>query len=110
MLKNITIEQISAVILFVVALYAGVKYLKNELKEAVVQMLKDQFKEIDRSLDNDDKRIKEMEKQMGFILRAISLLLQDDRAILEHLRTSNNTGKMSEQEEKLDDFLTEVKL
>ena len=110
MFENITLGQVAAFIAFVVALYAGVKYLKKELKEAITEMLKDQFQDIDKKLENDDKRIKEMDKQMGFILRAISLLLQDDRAILEHLRTSNNTGKMSEQEQKLDDFLTEVKI
>lgn len=109
MLQNITIEQVAAVVLFVGGLYAGVKYLKKELKEAIVEMLKDQFKDIDTKLDNDKKRIDELEKQLGFILKAISLLLQDDLAILEHLRTSNNTGKMAEQEEVVHKFLTEEK-
>ena len=109
MFKNITIEQIAAAVIFIGALYGGVKYLKNELKDAIVEMLKDNFKDVDRKLDNDNKRIQELEKQLGFILKAISLLLQDDLAILEHLRTSNNTGKMAEQEKKLNTFLTEVK-
>ena len=109
MFKNITIEQIAAFVIFVGALYAGVKYLKNELKDAIVEMLKDNFTDVDKKLDNDNKRIQELEKQLGFILKAISLLLQDDLAILEHLRTSNNTGKMAEQEKKLNTFLTEVK-
>ena len=109
MLQNITIEQVAAVVLFVGGLYAGVKYLKKELKEAIVEMLKDQFKDIDTKLDNDKKRIDELEKQLGFILKAISLLLQDDLAILEHLRTSNNTGKMAEQAEVVHKFLTEEK-
>lgn len=107
--ENITIGQISAVILFVGALYAGVKYLKKELKDAIIEMLKGQFDNVDKKLDNDDKRIKDLEDQLGFILKAISLLLQDDLAILEHLRTSNATGKMTEQEEKVHTFLTEVK-
>ena len=110
MIENITLGQIAAVVVFIGALYGGVKYLKKELKEAIVEMLKDQFKEVDTKLDNDNKRIKELEGHLAFILRAISLLLQDDVAILEHLRTSNNTGKMVEQEEKVLDFLTEVKL
>lgn len=109
MIENITLEQIAAFVLFVGALYGGVKYLKKELKDAIVEMLKDQFKDIDRKLDNDNKRIKELENQLAFILKAISLLLQDDLAILEHLRTSNATGKMAEQEDKVHDFLTEVK-
>lgn len=107
MFENITIGQISAFILFVGALYAGVKYLKKELKDGIVEMLKDEFRGVDEKLDNDNKRIKALEDQSAFILKAISLLLQDDLAILEHLRTSNNTGKMAEQEEKVQKFLIE---
>lgn len=109
MIENITLGQIAAVVVFIGALYGGVKYLKKELKEAVVEMLKDQFKEVDKKLDSDNKRINELENHLAFILKAISLLLQDDVAILEHLRTNNCTGKMVEQEEKVLDFLTEVK-
>lgn len=109
MFENITIEQVAAVVIFVGGLYAGVKYLKKELKEAIVEMLKDEFKDVDKKFDNDNKRIAELEKQLAFILKAISLLLQDDLAILEHLRTSNNTGKMAEQETKVHKFLTEEK-
>lgn len=107
MFENITLGQISAFILFIGALYAGVKYLKKELKDGVVEMLKDEFSGVDKKLDSDNKRIKALEDQTAFILKAISLLLQDDLAILEHLRTSNNTGKMAEQEEKVQKFLIE---
>ena len=109
MFENITIEQVAAVVIFVGGLYAGVKYLKKELKDAIVEMLKDEFKDVDKKFENDNKRIAELEKQLAFILKAISLLLQDDLAILEHLRTSNNTGKMAEQETKVHKFLTEEK-
>lgn len=105
MLENITIGQVAAVIAFVVALYGGIKYLKKEVKDAITEMLKDEFKGVDDKLDNDNHRINDLEKQMGFMYKAISLLLQDDLAILEHLRTDNNTGKMAEQERKVQDFL-----
>lgn len=62
-------------------------------------------KDVHDMLDNDNKRIKTLEEQSAFILKAISLLLQDDLAILEHLRTSNNTGEMAKQEKKVQDFL-----
>ena len=107
MLENITLGQIAAIIVFIGGLYAGVKYLKKELKDGIVEMLKDEFKGVDEKLDNDNKRIKALEDQSAFILKAISLLLQDDLAILEHLRTDNNTGKMAEQEEKVQKFLIE---
>jgi len=107
MIQNITLEQIAAVVIFIGGLYAGVKYLKKELKDGITEMLKDQFRDVDTKLDSDNKRIKALEEQSAFILKAISLLLQDDLAILEHLRTSNNTGKMAEQEEKVQKFLIE---
>lgn len=106
-MENITLAQVAAVIAFVVALYGGVKYLKKELKDGLAEMMKDQFKAIDTKLDNDNRRIKDLEEQNKFMYKAISLLLQDDLAILEHLRTNNSTGKMAEQEQKVQDFLIE---
>lgn len=105
MIETITLGQVAAVIAFIVALYGGIKYLKKEVKDAISEMLKDEFKSVDDKLDSDNKRIKELEKQNMFMYKAISLLLQDDLAILEHLRTNNSTGKMAEQEQKVQDFL-----
>lgn len=110
MFESITVGQISGFVLFVVALYGGVKYLKKELKDGIMSMLKEQFDGIDKKFENDDKRIKALEDQSVFLFKAISLLLEDDLAILEHLRTSNNTGKMAEQEDEVHKFLTEVKV
>jgi hypothetical protein len=107
MIENITLGQVAAFVAFVVALYIGVKTLRKELKEAITEMLKDQFKSVDDKLDNDNKRLNELEKQNMFLYKAISLLLQDDLAILEHLRTNNSTGKMAEQEQKVQDFLVQ---
>lgn len=107
MFENITLGQVAAVVAFIVALYGGIKYLKKELKDAITEMLKDQFKSVDDKLDNDNKRIKDLEDANKFIYKAISLLLQDDIAILEHLRTNNATGKMAAQEKKVQDFLIE---
>lgn len=107
MLENITLGQVAAVIAFVVALIGGVKYLKKEVKDAISEMLKDEFKSVDDKLDKDNKRIKDLEDANKFMYKAISLLLQDDLAILEHLRTNNSTGKMAEQEKKVQEFLIE---
>lgn len=107
MFENITLGQVAAVIAFVVALYGGVKYLKKEIKAAISEMLKDEFASVDKKLDADNRRIKDLEDQNKFMYKAISLLLQDDLAILEHLRTNNSTGKMAEQEQKVQDFLVQ---
>lgn len=108
--QNITLEQVAAFLVFIGGLYGGVKYLKKELKDGIMLMLKEQFDGIDKKFENDDKRIKALEDQSLFLFKAISLLLEDDLAILEHLRTSNNTGKMAEQEDEVHKFLTEVKV
>ena len=105
--QNITLEQVAAFLVFVGGLYGGTKYLKKELKDGIMLMLKEQFDGIDKKFENDDKRIKALEDQSLFLFKAISLLLEDDLAILEHLRTSNNTGKMAEQEQKVQQFLIE---
>ena len=103
--QNITLGEIAAFVVFIGGLYLGVKQLKKELKEAITEMLKDQFESVDKKLDKDNRRINDLEDQMKFMYKAISLLLQDDLAILEHLRTNNSTGKMAEQEKKVQDFL-----
>ena len=71
----------------------------------IVKGIKKPSEDINTKLDNDNKRIKALEEQSAFILKAISLLLQDDLVILNHLRTTNNTGEMAEQEKKVQDFL-----
>lgn len=103
--QNITLGEIAAFVVFIGGLYLGVKQLKKELKEAITEMLKDQFDSTDKKLDNDNRRINDLEDQMKFMYKAISLLLQDDLAILEHLRTNNSTGKMAEQEKLVQEFL-----
>lgn len=71
----------------------------------IVKGIKQPSVDINTKLDNDNKRIKALEEQSAFILKAISLLLQDDLVILNHLRTTNNTGEMAQQEKKVQDFL-----
>lgn len=103
--QNITLGEIAAFVVFIGGLYLGVKQLKKELKEAITDMLKDQFESADKKFDNDNRRINDLEDQMKFMYKAISLLLQDDLVILEHLRTNNSTGKMAEQEKLVQEFL-----
>ena len=71
--------------------------------------VKAQIKKVDEKADINDKRISRIEEQNIFMLKAISLLLQDDLVILNHLRTDNNSGEMSKQEQKVQDFLIDRK-
>ena len=109
-IQNITLQQVAAFLVFIGGLYGGVKYLKKELKDGIMLMLKEQFDSIDDKFEDDRERIKALEDQLVFLFKAISLLLEDDIAILEHLRTNNNTGNMAQQEGEIHKFLTEIKL
>ena len=75
----------------------------------IIKGLKKPSDDINTKLKNDNNRIKDLETQFRFVLKAISLLLQDDLVILNHLRTDNNTGEMSKQEQKVQAFLIERK-
>ncbi len=76
----------------------------------IVRAAQKPAKDVKEMLNNDDKRLKTLEESVAFLAKAISLLLQDDLVILNHLRTSNNTGEIAKQEDKVHDFLTEVKV
>lgn len=76
----------------------------------IIKAAKKPSDDVRKMLENDNKRLKMLEDSVAFMAKAISLLLQDDLAILNHLRTTNNTGEMAKQEEKVHEFLTEVKI
>ena len=58
-----------------------------------------------KMLDNDNKRIKELEDQLNYISSSIGVLMRCDLVILGHLRTNNNTGQMSKMEAEIQEFL-----
>lgn len=76
----------------------------------IVRAAKKPSDDIKEMLKNDNKRLKLLEDSVAFMAKAISILLQDDLVILNHLRTSNNTGEIAKQEDKVHEFLTEVKV
>lgn len=92
---------IAACVAFTTVCVAGGWFIK------IVRAAKKPSDDIKNMLKNDDKRLKTLEDSVAFMAKAISLLLQDDLAILNHLRTTNNTGEMAKQEEKVHEFLTE---
>ena len=71
----------------------------------IIKGLKKPSDDVKTRLSDNEKDIKELRRALSFMLKAVPLLLQDDLVILEHLRTSNNTGKMQEQEDKVHEFL-----
>lgn len=68
---------------------------------------KSRLEAVDKLLDNDNKRIRELEDQLKYISSAIGVLMRCDLVILGHLRTNNNTGQMTKMEKEITDFLVE---
>ena len=68
---------------------------------------KTQFGLVNQKLDNDNKRIKELEDQLKYISNAVGVLMRCDLVILGHLRTNNNTGQMTKMEQEITDFLVD---
>lgn len=68
LILGLTLEQISALVIFVGGLIAGIKYLKKEIGEALKKILEGQFKEMNDKLDNVQEelngKLDEMEKSI----------------------------------------------
>lgn len=71
----------------------------------LIKALKKPNTDINEKLDNDNKRIKELEDQLKYISSSIGVLMRCDLVILGHLRTNNNTGQMSKMETEIQEFL-----
>lgn len=71
----------------------------------IIKAFKKPGDDINTKLDNDNKRLKELEDQYKYISSAIGVLMRCDLVILGHLRTNNNTGQMADMEKDIQNFL-----
>lgn len=69
--KNLTLLDISVIVLFIVALIKGVKELKKSIKEFLQGLLADQFKEVNDKLDGLQTTITKLDTQecKNFLVR-----------------------------------------
>lgn len=72
----------------------------------IIKAVKKPGDDFHNSLQDNTKRIKELEEQYTYISSAIGVLMRCDLVILAHLRTNNNTGQMQGMEKEIQDFLT----
>lgn len=108
LVQNITLEQVAALLVFVGGLYGGVKYLKKELKEGLVEMLNGPFSDVDKKLDNDKKRIDQLEKDIRYIKQTQTQTLKALLVILDELKKNNDVdGTIKDVENDMQDFLIE---
>ena len=73
-IENLTLGQFSVIIVFIVGLIGGIKYLKKELKDALTEMLKDQFKEVNTKLDGLQESLTNVDTQAckNFLVRFLA--------------------------------------
>jgi len=72
--KNLTLLDISVVVLFIVGLIRGVQELKKSIKEFLEKLLADQFKEVNDKLDGMQTTIIKLDTQecKNFLVRYLA--------------------------------------
>lgn len=73
----------------------------------IIKAAKKPSDEVNKKLDNDNKRLKVLEDEFAYITESISILMRSNLALLGHLRTNNNTGALASVEKEITEFLIE---
>lgn len=80
----------------------------------IVKSAKKPVDDIDDKLERDynrlnqhEKDMKKIESDMNYLKDALKLLLENDKVMLEHMRTNNATGKINDRETATFRFLNE---
>ena len=92
-MENITIGQISAGLVFLVALSSALAYFLKPVKEFSRRIDK-----IEKHQDNDNERLNMIQKDEKMILKCLN-------AILLHMESGNDTGELRRQKQELDDYI-----
>ncbi len=83
-IQNLTLEQISAALLFIVALIGGVKYLKKEIRNGIKEFLNKEldarFKTVNDKLDDMRDTINDLDvyTTKNFLVRFLSDVERED--------------------------------
>ena len=93
-------ETVEHVCISIAIIGAALKYIWGGFKFA-----KKPADDIHSKLDNDNKRINKLRDDIDYMDKAIGILLRSELAILGHLQTDNNSGKMAEAENEIQEFL-----
>lgn len=79
-IQDLTLEQISVAILFIVGLIGGVKYLRKEIREALDKLLDEKLSGINTKLDKMQDSITELDTQTtkNFLVRYLADIERED--------------------------------
>lgn len=74
MLQHLTLEQVSAGVLFIVALYGGVKYLKKEIIDFLNKLLDSKFTTTNSKIDDvaSSLRVLDVQTTRNFLVRYLA--------------------------------------
>ena len=72
--QNLTLNEISIAILFIVGLIGGVNYLKKAIRDLLEKLLQDQFTKVNKKLDDMQTSIKTLDVQAtkNFLVRYLA--------------------------------------
>lgn len=73
-IQNLTLEQVSIIVIFVLGLIVGIRQLKKEIKDAIAESLKDEFQEINNKLDSMQAHVEKIDEQAckNFLVRYLA--------------------------------------
>ena len=99
--KNLTLLDISVIVLFIVALIRGVQELKKSIKEFLEKLLADQFKEVNNKLDEMQTTIAKLDTQecKNFLVRYLADVERGD-----HIYESEQQRFWEEFDHYIDDL------
>lgn len=97
---NINWETIEHICISIAIVGAALTYIWKGIKFAMKPA-----DDVASKLDNDNQRINKLKKDVEYIDKAIGVLLRSELAILGHLQTDNNTGRMAAAEKEIQEFL-----
>lgn len=71
----------------------------------IIKAAKKPADEVHDKLDTNGKKIKNLEEEIAFITDSIAMLMRCDLVMLAHMRTNNETGRIAEMEDEIQNFL-----
>ena len=79
-IQDLTLEEISLAIIFIVGLIGGIKYLKDAIKESIQKFLEDQFEGVNNKLDELQSSITSLDTQStkNFLVRYLADIERED--------------------------------
>ena len=79
-IQDLTLEQVSVIIVFILGLIVGIRQLKKEIKDAIAESLKDEFDKVTGKLEDLQESINDIDVQVtkNFLVRYLADVERED--------------------------------